>query len=86
MIRYFIYLNTRIGDPEKSDRDCEIFQPSHVISTIIIYYIRKIGIIDIILIIIVYNVILFPHWFPDVRLNQDLKISFGLNIRRGPKF
>ena len=60
-------MNTRIGDPEKSDRDCEIRQPSHVISTIIMYYIRKIGIIDIILIIIVYNVILFSHWFPDAK-------------------
>jgi len=75
MVRWIdilLYLNTRIGDPEKSGRDCEIHQCSHGVSTIVIFYIRKIGIIDIILIVIVYNVISPSHWFPDGLIDRAM--------------
>jgi hypothetical protein len=41
-------LNTRIGDPDKHDGDCETHQHKRVISTIILEYIKMIDIVDII--------------------------------------
>jgi len=35
-------MNTRIGDPAKLGRDCEIHQHNHIIYTFIICYIRMI--------------------------------------------
>jgi hypothetical protein len=61
-----LQLNTRIGDPAKLGRDCEIHQHKHVKYSFIIWYIRMMVIVDIILILMFYNAISFSHRFPDV--------------------
>src|ERR1700685_4638267 len=58
-------LNTRIGDPTKLGRDCEIHQHKQVKCTFIICYIRMIVFVDIIQILMFYNDISSSHWFPD---------------------
>jgi hypothetical protein len=69
-------LNTRIGDPAKLGRDCEIHQHRHVKYTFVICYIRMMVFVDIIWILMFYNVISFFHWFPDA--NQDnVSCDFG---------
>jgi hypothetical protein len=63
-------LNTRIGDPTKLGRDCEIHQHKQVKYSFIICYIRMIVFVDIIQILMFYNGISFSHWFPDDAMNQ----------------
>ena len=58
-------LNTRIGDPPKLGRDCDIHQHKHVKYSFIIWYNRMIPFVDIILILMFYNAIPFSHRFPD---------------------
>src|ERR1700691_2513200 len=59
-------LNTRIGDPTKLGRDCEIHQHKQVKYSFTICYIRMIVFVDIIQISMFYNDISYSHWFPDV--------------------
>ena len=60
-------LNTRIGDPTKLDKDCEIHQHKQVKYTFIICYIKMIVFVDIIQILMFYNVISFSHQLSDVQ-------------------
>src|ERR1700729_1218556 len=67
-------LNTRIGDPTKLGRDCEIHQHKQVKYTFIICYIRMIVFVDIIQILMFYNDISFSHWFPDDRIQPTVDL------------
>src|ERR1700734_3300161 len=69
-------LNTRIGDPTKLGRDCEIHQHKQVKYSFTICYIRMIVFVDIIQISMFYNDISFSHWFPDA----PLYVSRSLNL------
>jgi hypothetical protein len=60
-----LQLNTRIGDPAKPGRDCEIHQHKHVKYSFIIWYIRMMVIVDITQNLMSYNAISFSHRFPD---------------------
>ena len=62
-------LNTRIGDPTKLGRDCEIHQHKQVKYSFTICYIRMIVFVDIIQISMFYNDISYSHWFPDARFH-----------------